>query len=52
MIIARKVAIVALAGPLRQFHVEGLQDLAHGHRVPGAACARGVEVAARDAWDV
>lgn len=49
MILTRELAIVGLARPLRQLHVEGVEDLAHGHGV--AARARGIEVAPRDAWD-
>ena len=51
MILTRELAIVGLARPLRQLHVEGVEDLAHGHGVAIAAHARGIEVASRDAWD-
>ena len=51
MILSRELVIVGLAGPLRQFHVNGLEDLAHGHGVTIATRARGIEVAPRDAGD-
>lgn len=51
MILSRKLVIVDLAGLLRQFHVEGLEDLAHGHGMTIAARARGIEVAPRDTRD-
>jgi len=39
VILAWKLAIGTLAGPLRQFHVEGVQDIAHSNGVSGAARA-------------
>ena len=52
MILTRELVKVGLASPLRQLHVQGVENIAHGHGVTIAARARGIEVAARDAWDV
>ena len=52
MILTGELVIVGLASPLRQLHVQGVENIAHGHGVTIAARARGIKVAPRDAWDV
>lgn len=51
MILSRELVVLGLAGPLRQLHVEDVEDLAYGHAVSVAPRARGIKVTPRDAWD-